>query len=338
MEAGGVGVKPETARGETRRKVTGAAGPWEGFPLRPGPVARLAALAGLLLSAPTGCTAPDALEGLPEAAARFLEPGRATLQELAPGVTYRSIRSAREPWSVHLLEVEGERCEVGFQVVGLEPRGSTRLPVSELVRQGESGVLAAVNGDFFTEENEALGVEASAGAIRGRTSRPVFAWRPGVHPRISDVTWDGDSLKVGEWWIPRDEPDGLTELVAGFPRLLDAGARVGDLEAAERPGFSSARHPRTAVGWDPDRGRLWIVVVDGRREGVSEGMTLDELATLFETLGVRDALNLDGGGSSTMVVGARVVSRPADPSGPRPVVNALVIRHDPGLCAVGGGG
>jgi hypothetical protein len=338
MGKGGVGMDPASGKEATRGKVTGGAGPGEGFPCAPGALARIGAFLVLLAAAPSGCTPSDALEGLPEAAVRFLEPGRASLQSLAPGVAYRTIRSSREPWSVHLLEVEGERCEVGFQVVGLEPRGSTRLPVSELVRKGEGGVLAAVNGDFFTDENEALGVEASAGSVRGRTSRPVFAWRPGEHPRISDVNWEGDSLQVGEWWVPRDAPDGLTELVAGFPRLLDDGARVGDLEAGERPGFSAARHPRTAVGWDPDRGKLWIVVVDGRREGVSEGMTLDELATLFEALGVRDALNLDGGGSSTMVVGTRVVSRPADPSGPRPVVNALVIRHDPGLCAVRGGG
>jgi hypothetical protein len=195
------------------------------------------------------------------------------------------------------------------------------------------GALAAVNGDFFTPENEPLGIEASQGTIQGISTRPVFAWRPGVAPQLTSVSWRGDTLQVDEDWIlVRDEPDGVTELIAGFPALLKDGDWVGDLEGEARPAFALARHPRTALGLDPEGRRLWIVVVDGRREGVSEGMTLPELANLLQSLGARAALNLDGGGSSTMVVKGRVASRPSDPLGPRPVVNALTVFEDPTLC------
>jgi exopolysaccharide biosynthesis protein len=65
-------------------------------------------------------------------------------------------------------------------------------------------------------------------------------------------------------------------------------------------------------------------------------MTLPELTALFEALGVRDAINLDGGGSTVMVVGGEAVSHPSDAEGERPVVNALGIRWDPAFCDLGG--
>jgi exopolysaccharide biosynthesis protein len=88
------------------------------------------------------------------------------------------------------------------------------------------------------------------------------------------------------------------------------------------------------VGFDPLKEVLWIVVVDGRQPDYSMGMTLPELATLFETLGVEDAINLDGGGSSVMVVEGEAVSHPSDADGERPVVNALGVRWDAALCRI----
>ena len=61
-------------------------------------------------------------------------------------------------------------------------------------------------------------------------------------------------------------------------------------------------HPRTAVGSAGDGSTLWLVVVDGRQPNYSEGVTLSELADIFLELGAYRALNLDGGGSSTMVM------------------------------------
>jgi exopolysaccharide biosynthesis protein len=121
--------------------------------------------------------------------------------------------------------------------------------------------------------------------------------------------------------------------VGGYPELLDGGARVGDLAVSERPAFAASRHPRTAVAWDADEGRLWLVVVDGRRPPHSLGMTLPELATLLEALGAEEGLNLDGGGSSVMVVLGTPRNRPSDETGERPVVNALALVRDAAACA-----
>jgi len=282
-----------------------------------------------------GCSPPDLLpvptEGVPEAAVTYLSPDRISVFRLEDGVIYRSIRSGRLPWQLHLIEVDATRCDLGFRVVRAgEEEG--RAAVIEMARRSEPGVIAAVNGDFFTPEDLPLGVEVSEGRLRNRTSRPVFAWKPGELPWVGPVRWEESTLHLGGW-STSPHPDPGVQIVAGFPALLEGGATVGDLEMADRPDFAGERHPRTAVGFDATRARLWFAVVEGRREGVSEGMTLPELAGLFGALGVGEAINLDGGGSSVMVIRGAQVSRSSDPVGTRPVVNALVLRQDSTYCS-----
>ncbi|HKH90857.1 MAG TPA: phosphodiester glycosidase family protein [Gemmatimonadaceae bacterium] len=122
------------------------------------------------------------------------------------------------------------------------------------------------------------------------------------------------------------------EALGGRPLLLRDSAIVAGLDTAGGPGFAAGRHPRTAVGIASDGRRLMLVVVDGRQKPYSDGMTLRELAELMRGLGARDAINLDGGGSTTLVhaeprsVGPlRIANRPSDPAGERPVGDALAI-------------
>jgi hypothetical protein len=123
-----------------------------------------------------------------------------------------------------------------------------------------------------------------------------------------------------------------TLVVGAGPRLLRGGRVAVTAEAEgfappQAPAFYgtfvAARHPRTLAGVRAD-GKLLLVTVDGRRSGWSTGMTLFEAARLMRSLGARDALNLDGGGSSTMTVRGEVVNRPSDRGGERRVSNAVV--------------
>jgi exopolysaccharide biosynthesis protein len=91
--------------------------------------------------------------------------------------------------------------------------------------------------------------------------------------------------------------------------------------------FLTTRHPRTAIGWNSDQSLVWMVVVDGRQEH-SVGMSLQELSTFFLKLGASVALNLDGGGSSTIVAKGKVLNSPSDPTGERRVTNALLLIKD----------
>lgn len=119
------------------------------------------------------------------------------------------------------------------------------------------------------------------------------------------------------------DPQNISWAIGGGPRLL----RDGQISIeCEQEGFSlsfrQTKHPRTAVGLKEDA-LLWVVV-DGRQPGYSEGMSLDELAELLLNAGCKDALNLDGGGSSTMFVRGAVVNRPSD-GRERPIANALFL-------------
>jgi exopolysaccharide biosynthesis protein len=114
-------------------------------------------------------------------------------------------------------------------------------------------------------------------------------------------------------------------VLGGGPVLLRAGGPAAAADAGEyAAGFRLERHPRTAVGARAD-GTIVLVVVDGRQPALSAGMTIDELAALLTGLGCVAAINLDGGGSTTMVVRGRVVNQPSDAGGERPVGDALLV-------------
>jgi len=93
------------------------------------------------------------------------------------------------------------------------------------------------------------------------------------------------------------------------------------------PSFVNSRHPRTALAWNLSD--IFMVTVDGRQSD-SVGMTFTELANfLLKTLNATDAINLDGGGSTTMVINGKVVNNPSDIIGERPVCNALLLVKEP---------
>lgn len=96
--------------------------------------------------------------------------------------------------------------------------------------------------------------------------------------------------------------------------------------------WSILRNPRTAVGVSAD-GHIWLVVVDGREFAQSNsvsarasvGLSIEELRQVMKHLGVRDAINLDGGGSSAMVIKGRLITHPSDPTGERKIGDAILL-------------
>ena len=114
-------------------------------------------------------------------------------------------------------------------------------------------------------------------------------------------------------------------IIGAGPQLIKDG-RVQITTEAEKmlPNFATDRHPRTAVGRLMD-GRILFVTVDGRQPGISVGMPLTELAALLLEFGATEAINLDGGGSTTMVIRNKIVNKPSDATGERPVSDAILI-------------
>jgi hypothetical protein len=142
-------------------------------------------------------------------------------------------------------------------------------------------------------------------------------FRPGSTVRIEIATRAEPPMPFEPDWI-----------VGAGPLLVRAGEALGAGQA-DAEGFASdfsrGRHPRTALGVRAD-GLIVLAVVDGRQPKISVGMTIAELSALMAESGCREAINLDGGGSTTMVAGGRVVNHPSDASGERPVSDALLVR------------
>jgi hypothetical protein len=122
-------------------------------------------------------------------------------------------------------------------------------------------------------------------------------------------------------------------MINGGPRLLRGGgvnitAYTEGFHWPENPEFyyrfGVKRNPRTLAGIMPD-GDLLLAAVDGHRPGYSVGASFRESAGIMGALGADEAVNLDGGGSTTMTVGEALVNRPSDATGERPIGDAVVI-------------
>lgn len=122
---------------------------------------------------------------------------------------------------------------------------------------------------------------------------------------------------------------GIRNAVGGRPLLLVDSVVTADVDTEGNAGFQGP-NPRSAVGMNRDGTRLWFAVIDGRQAGYSMGMSLRQTADLLRALGATRALNLDGGGSSALVVRdlesgqLRVLNKPSDKV-ERAVGNGLVL-------------
>lgn len=118
-------------------------------------------------------------------------------------------------------------------------------------------------------------------------------------------------------------------LLGAGPQLIKAGkVDITDKQEKMAKGFATDRHPRTAIA-SLRSGKLLLVTVDGRQPGVSAGMSLNMLADLLLEFDAVEALNLDGGGSTTMFVQGKVVNKPSDQTGERPVSDAILVFSKP---------
>jgi hypothetical protein len=149
------------------------------------------------------------------------------------------------------------------------------------------------------------------------TGAVVLSALPASDEALQILSLQAGSAVTLEWTL------GLTnvwDVMGGSPILVTNGARVVGTCTTS---FCSSRNPRTGVGVTAD-GKILMVVVDGRQAGWSVGVSLPKFAAIFRNLGAVSALNLDGGGSSTMVVRGDVVNRPSS-GHERSVSTALMV-------------
>jgi hypothetical protein len=245
----------------------------------------------------------------------------------------------------------------------LEPGGAVTTSTFAL----DSDAYVAINAGYFGG-GQSFSLVANEGEVLvpniGALSRPAGTYFPtrGAFGLLEggslDVAW---IYNIGGTQYAYPSPTANTEQTAApqptatFPE----GAQVWPIEAGVGGGpvlvesgqvrvtweeevfFGSGigaptdLQPRTAAGYTAG-GEILLMVVDGRQPQ-SAGISLVELAQVFVDLGAVEALNLDGGGSSTMVVANRLVNRPGGGTSQRPVASALVLARAEEDTGVGGG-
>jgi exopolysaccharide biosynthesis protein len=248
-----------------------------------------------------------------------------------PGVTYRSETRKDPAMKLFWAEIDLSDPHVSLRVSpgGADPDGegrfqTTLMPTSAIAQRERFDL--AVNGDFFQAQKQEgqfaiPGYRANQWAlVEGPAVTDGKAWSKSLKPRPALVVRQGGKVAIEQVGVPEGD---LQQVISGAPMLVVKGKAVKY--------DSPAKHPRTAVGVDEKGAKLVILVVDGRNPGVSEGMTLAELAQEFIRLGCFTALNLDGGGSTSMVMREpnaetwKILNRPSDGK-ERPVANALGVR------------
>lgn len=283
----------------------------------------LAAIAAITLAGASGASAPAA------------SPEKET--QLFPGIRYEQ-KKIDKPNSARLHIVRIDLRQPGLRVV-LSP-GDTSKGME---------YVASLTSDTLKKRHAQLAINASF----------FHPWKPGskgsndFYPQVGDpVNVTGmllsggrtvspvetvpdnriDSilcLKSGEARILDGQqcPKGFTDAIAAGPRLIANGAlRHSPLEIA------TGTHPRTAFAISRDHRTAWIIAVDGRQKD-SVGIALSDLAAFFRSLGAWDAINLDGGGSTTLAIEGpdgqpQILNRPIQ-SGvvgkERPVANQILV-------------
>lgn len=127
--------------------------------------------------------------------------------------------------------------------------------------------------------------------------------------------------------------EGMLDVINGGPQLLRDGkieitADAEGFNWQENPEFyyrfGIRRNPRTLAGIT-EKGKLLLVTVDGRQPGWSVGASFVESAKIMRSLGAEDAVNLDGGGSTSITINQQLVNRPSDATGERPIADAITI-------------
>jgi exopolysaccharide biosynthesis protein len=218
--------------------------------------------------------------------------------------------------------------------------------------------IAAINGGYFNFTGSHVGLVMQNGKIVNPNAadvpaRGAIGFTPGhriVIDRVDTANNKLTGLNGTDW-------SDVTQALGGGPVLVFKGQPVNWWkEESMGDSFNTTRHPRTAIGVTKDT-TVYLVVIDGRQPGFATGISLDDFARFFvDQLHCEYALNLDGGGSSTMVVENKVINSVSDrikkadankklttdpdndpnnvakANGPegveRPVTNAILVKHE----------
>ena len=220
------------------------------------------------------------------------------------GVDYlRAELRIPRPMRIHAVRVDLSNPSIELLVTPPLSRHSRELPsrrTSSFLE--EFGCQVAVNASLFTPvvrlENEPVRPTGLAAALGSVYSKPVS----NLHALV----------------ISTNKVISIAKPYPESPPYQGVGGLLAILENGEISDERREPEPATVVGYSADQQYLYLMVIDGRQRGYSEGVSPHEAASLMVKLGASDAINMDGGGSSTLVMEnklgkASVINRPCNP-------------------------
>jgi exopolysaccharide biosynthesis protein len=221
---------------------------------------------------------------------------------------------------VHVLEIEPDY----FNIIAKKASSKSLDTVENIANQVNA--VAAINGGFFSRNKERLGcplgilkIEYKWYSIPTR-ARGAIGWSNEERQVLFDQVLTYESYNHDISVIPQSNPcythetnwESATYIVGGCPILIRNSKQITDFSCEKTiSNFLYKKHARTAIGI-LENGHFIFVVVDGTHHYFfsNKGMTIPELQQFLQSIGCVEALNLDGGGSSTMVINAEVINTP----------------------------
>lgn len=230
-----------------------------------------------------------------------------TWTTVAPGIEMLH-RTTTAPQDYHVVLVDLGRPEIWLRATGPGENGQRTSTFANSV-----GATVAINGDLWDANNwaayEPLGLAVGDG-WKWRDDTDVWSF---VACDVTKQCW------IDPWGHWEEYSARWFNAVGGMQDLLV----IDGVPQSYSPAFYNERHPRTAIGLTQDGGTLILLVADGRRPGAL-GMTFADLTAVMVEFGAYNAMNNDGGGSSTLFAAGSVQSIPSDGS-ERVVANHLAI-------------
>lgn len=255
--------------------------------------------------------------------------------KLFEGVTYiREVRAEPRPLVIHVVWVDLDAPGIGFLVTPGKPVGGREIgarTTSEFLE--EFDLQVAVNGDYFEpweyfppwnyypkrgDPVDVKGFASSDGDIysTGGVDRPTLY--------ISEDNQANFDSPIGD----------IYNAISGNFLLVHQG-EIRDQESVHP--YLTTPHPRTVLALDQNNDTLIIILIDGRQPNYSEGVTMSELAEIAQEFSAYTAVNLDGGGSTTLAIDGQagkptILNSPIDqyiPGRERPVANHLGVYAQP---------
>ena len=230
-------------------------------------------------------------------------------KELKPGVQweklkYQDLFGAKQ--TVNIVRINLRKAKVSPLVFS----GCRRISS----QANNNSAVAAVNGTFFTSSCQSRnylkldGEVFSFNEIRSQGSAALLIDK-------------GEKARI-EILGPGEDPPDVVHGIGGFPQLMSGGEV--NIFPNESTSFFRGRHPRTGIGVLGPK-NLILLTIDGRSPS-SKGLTLSQMAQFFYELGAQSAMNLDGGGSTTMWVDSiGIANDPSDSGGERSVADGLAV-------------